>query len=87
MGHHQLRASCFLNGHGPKRILVESAKQVTAGDDAGKLFGIVHAQQGLMASDGGIMLRNPLSLMDVSLSFLFRGERQNSRARLRHLGA
>src|ERR1700683_1978813 len=55
---HQPSAPSFPNGHRSGKILVERTKQIAAGDDAGQLSGVVENQQSLVASHGGIMLRD-----------------------------
>ena len=57
---HQPSAAGFLNGHRAGRIFIERAEQVASSDDAGKFSGVIENQQSLMASHGGIMLRDAL---------------------------
>ncbi len=57
---HESRASGLLNRHRSGRIFVERTEQIAASDDARQFSDVVEDQQSLMASYGGIVLRDAL---------------------------
>src|SRR5437899_3838645 len=56
----QMGAACLLDNHGAGGIFVESAQDIAARDDSGKLAGMVNDEQGFVAREFRIMLRDSL---------------------------